>query len=68
MSNEIVPAIASILAAIIGLAIVAVLVGTNAKTSTVVQAAGTAFAGIIGAAVAPVAGGSGALGGGILGQ
>jgi uncharacterized membrane protein YjjP (DUF1212 family) len=48
----------SVLAAIIGLAIVAVVVSKNAQTSSVIQAGGSALSGIIGAAVAPVSGGN----------
>jgi hypothetical protein len=65
--NEFVPAIASILAAIIGLAIIAVLVGQKSQTSTVIAATGTAFSGIINAAVSPVATSSGNIGNGTLG-
>ena len=46
--------IAGIIAALIGLAIVAVIVGKNAQTSGVIQSAGSALSGVIGAAVAPV--------------
>ena len=46
----------SVLAAIIGLAIVAVVVSKNAQTSTVIQAGGSALASVIGAAVSPVSG------------
>lgn len=44
----------AILAAIIGLAIVAVLVSKNAQTGTVIGNAGTALSQVIGAAVSPV--------------
>lgn len=47
--------IASILLAVIGLAIVAVLVSSNAQTGTVLTDAGTAFSGILQQAVSPVA-------------
>jgi len=49
--------IAAIASAIIGLAIVAVLVSQNAQTSTVLTSAGTAFGTVIQAAVSPVTGG-----------
>jgi hypothetical protein len=52
-------AIVAILTAIIGLAIVAVLVSQNAQTSSVLGAFGTSFSQIIGAAVGPVMGSSG---------
>lgn len=53
-----------VLLAIIGLAIVAVLVSKNAQTGTVISDFSKGFAGIIGAAVAPVTGGIGSLGNG----
>jgi hypothetical protein len=56
--NNIGPAFITVIGGIIGLAIVAVLVGQKAQTSNVLQAGGTMLSGIIGAAVAPVSGGS----------
>ncbi len=56
--NQTVEAIAAIVAGIIGVAIVAVLVSSNAKTSDVISSSGSALAGVIKAAVQPVAGGS----------
>jgi len=53
--------IVAIVTAVIGLAIVAVIFGINSQTSTVIQTSGTALAGIIQAAVAPVTGGSNGL-------
>lgn len=47
--------IITIVTAIIGLAMVAVLVSQRAQTGKVIQAGGTALSQIIGAAVAPVA-------------
>lgn len=52
-------AIGSIVAALIGLAIVAVIVSKNANTSSVVSAGGTALSSVIQAAVSPVSGGTG---------
>ena len=46
--------IGGVIAALIGLAIVAVIVGKNAQTGSVLTSAGTALSGVIGAAVAPV--------------
>jgi len=46
--------IVTIAVAIIGLAMLAVIVGKNAKTSDVIKSAGSAFSGAIKAAVAPV--------------
>lgn len=50
------PAVVGVIAAVIGLAIVAVVVSKNAQTSTVIQSAGSALSSIIGAAVSPVSG------------
>jgi hypothetical protein len=50
--------IGSALAAIIGLAIVAVLVSQNAQTGNVLTSGGTALSSVIQAAVSPVTGGS----------
>ena len=49
-----------VLTAIIGLAIVAVLVSNRAQTANVLTAAGGAFSTVIKAAVSPVVGGPGA--------
>lgn len=57
MSN-IGPVFISVIAGVIGLAIVAVLVAQKAQTSTVIQDAGTALSSVIAAAVAPVSGNS----------
>lgn len=46
--------IGGVIAALIGLAIVAVIVGKNAQTGSVLTSAGQALSGVIGAAVAPV--------------
>lgn len=48
----------SILTAIIGVAIIAVLVSKNANTGDVIQKAGQAFSQILGVAVSPVNGSS----------
>jgi hypothetical protein len=50
------PTFVAIVAGVIGLALVAVLVGQNAKTSSVIQSGGSALSQIIGAAVGPVSG------------
>lgn len=52
-------AIAGIATAIIGLAIVAVLVSQNAQTSSVIQSAASGFGNVIGTAVGPVTGSGG---------
>ena len=56
------PTLITIVAGVIGLAMVAVLVSQKAQTSTVIQGAGTALASVICAAVAPVSGSSTSLG------
>lgn len=48
----------AVIGSFVGLAVVAVIVGQKAQTSSVIQAGGTALSGIISAAVAPVAGNS----------
>lgn len=50
--------IVGILTAIVGVAIVAVIVSKNAKTNDVLKSAGDAFSQIITTAVGPVSGGS----------
>jgi PRD1 phage membrane DNA delivery len=57
--NDAVGSIVTIATAIVGVALLAVLVSKNAQTPQVVQAFGNAFTGAIGAAVSPVTGGSG---------
>lgn len=54
--------IVSIAIAIVGVALLAVLVSRNAQTPQVISASGNAFAKALGAAVAPVSGGYGSLG------
>ena len=54
MTNEIWAGAVTVLTAIIGVAILAVLVSNNAKTSQVLSAAGQSFGGILGVAVSPV--------------
>lgn len=50
--------IVAIMTAIIGVAIVAVIVSKNANTQAVIQSASSAFATAIGTAVSPITGGS----------
>lgn len=61
--DNVVNSIAAILTAVIGLAIVAVLVGQNSQTSSVVQSAGTGFSSIIQAATGPATGNTNGIGG-----
>ena len=49
------PLVLSVIAGVIGLAIVAVVVSKQAQTPAVLSSAGSALAGVIGAAVSPVA-------------
>lgn len=51
--------IVTVATAIVGLAIVAVLVSKNAQTGTVIQSATSGFASDLSAAVSPVTGGGG---------
>ena len=62
--NDVVSGVITVLTAIVGVAILAVLVSKNANTAGVIGAGGKAFAQSIGAAVAPVTGGSGMFTGG----
>jgi hypothetical protein len=52
--NSIGPTLITVVGGVITLAMVAVLVGQKAQTSSVLQGAGTALSQVIGAAVAPV--------------
>ncbi len=57
MSN-ITEAIVTILTAIIGVAILAVIVSRNSNTTGVIQSAGSAFSSALGTAVSPITGSS----------
>ena len=57
--NNFMREIGTIAAGIIGLAIVAVIVGSRSQTVGVIRETGRAFTGAIGAAVSPVTGGAG---------
>lgn len=63
MSEHLVTSLTSIAAAIVGVAIIAVLVSQRANTSQVITSAGGAFAETLGAAVSPVTGGGSGFGG-----
>lgn len=56
MSKDLFDGLVTIGVAIVGIAILAVLVSRNAQTPAVIGSAGQAFAGAIGAAVSPVSG------------
>jgi PRD1 phage membrane DNA delivery len=64
--NEMWTSLVTIATAIVGIAILAVLVSRNAQTPAVIGAAAQGFAADIGAAVSPVTGGSSFSGGGLL--
>jgi hypothetical protein len=59
MGNELISSVVTVATAIVGLALIAVLVSKNANTSGVIQAGGSAFASDLSAAVSPVTGSSG---------
>ena len=59
--NGAVGAIVTIATAIVGVALLAVLVSKNAQTPQVVQSFGDAFTGALQAAVSPVSGGLGSI-------
>lgn len=59
MGGKYVADIVTVLTAVVGLAIIATLVSKQANTGTVLTSAGTAFSGILKAAVSPVSGSSG---------
>jgi hypothetical protein len=56
VSNELITSVVTVLTAIIGVAIIAVLVSKQANTSGVIQAGGSAFSGALGTALSPVTG------------
>ena len=56
MSDQLISSLVTVATAIIGVAIIAVLVSRNAQTSNVITSAGAAFANDLSAAVAPVTG------------
>jgi PRD1 phage membrane DNA delivery len=59
MGDRLIESLTTVAVAIVGIAIIAVLVGQQARTTQVIGAAGQAFAQDIGAAVSPVTGGGG---------
>lgn len=69
MSEQLITSVVTVLTAIIGVAIIAVLVSRNANTVGVIQAGGGAFSGALQTALSPVSGnnfggGFGSYGGG----
>jgi PRD1 phage membrane DNA delivery len=63
MADNLISSIVTVLTAIIGIAIIAVLVSNRAQTAQVVGAGGNAFSQAIEAAVSPVTGNSPDVGG-----
>jgi hypothetical protein len=61
MGDHMITSIVSIMTAIVGVAVLAVLVSKNAQTPSVIQSAGNAFAADLTAAEGPVSGNSGGL-------
>jgi hypothetical protein len=59
MGDQLIASVVTVLTAIVGLAIIAVLVSKNANTSGVIQAGGSSFAQALTAAVSPVSGSGG---------
>jgi len=58
MTDNLISGIVTVATAIVGIAILAVLVSGHSQTAAVIKSAGNAFSGAIGAAVSPVVGGS----------
>lgn len=59
MGDELIKSLFTVATAIVGVAILAVLVSRNSNTSGVLTAAGSAFSTAVGAAVSPVTGSGG---------
>jgi hypothetical protein len=56
MSDSFATSITTVLMALIGVAIIATLVSRQAQTGQVLQAGGTAFSNVLGAALSPITG------------
>lgn len=67
MGNQLVNSVVTVATAIIGVAIIAVLVSRNANTTGVISAGGNAFSNALSVAEAPVTGSSSGLGSGFPG-
>lgn len=59
MTDELIRSVTTIAVAIVGVAVLSVIVSKNAQTPAVIGAAGNSFAQSIAAAVSPVTGGGG---------
>ena len=58
MNDNLITSVVTVATAIVGVALIAVLVSRNANTAQVISSAGGAFSNALGAAVAPVKGSS----------
>jgi hypothetical protein len=58
MGDKLIESVTTVAVALVGVAIIAVIVSGQAQTSKVITSAGSAFAQDIGAAVSPVTGGN----------
>jgi hypothetical protein len=56
VSEQLISSVVTVALAIIGVAIIAVLVSRQANTSGVISSAGSAFSGVLGTALSPVTG------------
>jgi uncharacterized membrane protein YbjE (DUF340 family) len=65
MSDNLITSVVTVLTAIIGVAVIAVLVSQRAQTSAVLRAGGGAFSSILGSALSPVTGGTFTFPGGV---
>lgn len=65
MGDQLIASVVTVLTAIVGVAIIAVLVSKQANTSGVITAGGNAFSTALGTAVSPITGGSGFAGGSV---
>jgi membrane DNA delivery protein len=59
MSDQLITSVVTVLMAIVGVAIIAVLVSRNANTTGVIQAGASGFSQSLGTALSPVTGGGG---------
>ena len=59
MSESLITSVTTVLMAIVGVAIIAVLVSRNANTTGVLTAGSQAFSGALGTALTPITGGGG---------
>lgn len=59
MTDQLITAVVTIATAIVGVAVLAVLVSRQSNTAGVIGAGGSAFSRAIGAAVSPITGGGG---------